>query len=82
MSSQVTRVMESDLHGVTIQIHVDQPSTDQFVYELGMVDNFIIPAESRVFVLDSMQTMRTGCHDARWVDFIQYLYICHCQFVE
>ena len=47
-----------------------------------MMDNLIVPSESRIFVLEGMQTVRTGCHDAFWSYIIEDFDIGDCHLTE
>ena len=63
--SEIARIVEGDLHIFPFEIHGYLPGPDQFVDQLRVMDDFIIPTEGGVLILDRMQTVRAGCDDAR-----------------
>src|SRR5258706_7873049 len=79
MPSQITRIVESDFHVVSIEIHGDLPRSNQLIDQLSMMDDLVIPAKGWVFILDRMQTMRAGRYDSFRRDLIQYLNVLRSQ---
>src|SRR5688572_10907084 len=47
-----------------------------------MMNDGIVPAKSRIFILDCMQTVRTSCHNSIWLYCIQNFNICRSQTEE
>ena len=55
---------------------------NQFVDQLGVVNDLVIPAESRVLVLKSVQAVGTGCNDALGFYFVKQFHISCCKGEE
>ena len=73
--------MEGD-GAVGAMLHFQPAAGDQLVDELGVMDDFIIAAKSRVFVLQGVQAVGAGGHDAFGGYFIEDFHVGESQLEE